>query len=96
MKAIVLSVFLIFIGATSYAKSEPKNNWKEAEGKILSDLIYSEGGKIITSQHGYKSGHYILYHVMAKKVLYKCMDDLDNDPVDDGIADSSKCWQLMK
>ena len=79
---------------SSQADDATKNIWEEVKGKVLSDLLYKDGGKIITADEKYFSGHYIVYHVMVGKTLFKCTDELDDHPVDDGRAEKSNCYKL--
>jgi hypothetical protein len=70
------------------------NNWEEVKDKSLSDLLYGEDGKIVSVQNFYHSGHYILYHIMSNNILFKCTDELEDTPVDDGKAETSNCYKL--
>lgn len=90
MKRILTFIVLGLISTISYSK----NIWEEIKDKDLSDLLYSENGQIISTQHGYAYGHFMLYHIMVNNKLYKCTDKLDDIPVDDGKAESTNCYRL--
>ena len=94
MKKLALFTLLIFMFANSQASEDLKNNWEELKGKVLSDILYKDGGEIVSVQTNYFSGHYMIYHLMVKSVLFKCTDELDEHPVDDGRAKKSNCYKL--
>jgi len=95
MKKTILLTLLAIISINSQANDDSKNNWEKVKGKVLSDLLYKDGGKLISAQNSYYSGHYVLYHVMVNNTLFKCADELDDSPVNDGVSDETNCYKLV-